>query len=198
MNGKCRKAAVNFDVLWYWAHCDNILLARAVKHLPTGCWTSGCYIPTHHDSHTSTPGCMQGCVNCSGCMWRDRDTLRGRGCRCRGGSACERVCLMGKLIVCYKVQPSKREREKKMLWKSEVLLSEWRFGWCSTHIGCFSWDKVRRYLVYLPWPKTTWVVLPQELWLLVGSGYLSMLSLMHRCLKSPSGTGLQFSLLIKN
>lgn len=40
MNGKCWKPAVNFDALWYWTHCDNILLARAVKHLPTGCWTS--------------------------------------------------------------------------------------------------------------------------------------------------------------
>lgn len=29
-------------------------------------------------------------------------------------------------------------------------------------------------------------------------GYLRMLSLMHRCLKSPSGIGLQFFLLIKN
>lgn len=48
--------AVNFDVLWYWTHCDNILLARAVKHLPTGCWTSDCYILTHHDCHTSSSG----------------------------------------------------------------------------------------------------------------------------------------------
>lgn len=56
MNGKCWKPAVNFDALWYWTHCDNILLAWAVKHLPTGCWTSACYNLTHHNCHTSSPG----------------------------------------------------------------------------------------------------------------------------------------------
>lgn len=113
MNGKRRKAAVNFDVLWYWAHCDNILLARAVKHLPTGCWTSARYIPTHHGSYTSTPGHMQRCVNRSGC--EGLQAVRPRyppGGRCQGGSPCERVCLMGKLIACYQVQPSKREKRR--------------------------------------------------------------------------------------
>lgn len=34
------------------------------------------------------------------------------GGRCEGGAPCERVCLMGKLIACYKVQPSKREKRR--------------------------------------------------------------------------------------
>lgn len=54
------------------------------------------------------------------------------------------------------------------------------------------------YLVYLPWPWTVRAALPSKLPLLGGSGYLRMLSLMHRCLKGPGGIGLQFSLLIKN
>lgn len=52
--------------------------------------------------------------------------------------------------------------------------------------------------VCLPWPWTMQATLPSKLSLLGGSGYLRMLSLMHRCLKGPSGIGQQFSLLIKN
>lgn len=113
MIGKRWKAAVNFDVLWYWAHCYNILLARAVKHLPTGCWTSACYILTHHDGHTSRLGHMQKCVNLLS-VWRiacgDEDTLQGTGVRADLNVS---VCIStGKWILMFVI---KFNQEKKKM-----------------------------------------------------------------------------------
>lgn len=65
----------------------------------------------------------------------------------------------------------------------------------NTHIGSTSWNKV----FTLPCPPSMAEddasgAAPKAL----AVGYLRTLSLMHRCLKSPGGIGLQFSLLIKN
>ena len=92
MNGKCWKPAVNFDALWYWTHCDNILLTRAVKHLPTGCWTSA---PLH--SYTPwlpyiTPGPWHAKAKCV----RDymaRSKIGRRHIFIRGEWASECVCV---------------------------------------------------------------------------------------------------------
>lgn len=68
---ECRwKTAVNFDVLWYWTHCDNIvLLARAVKHPPVGAWTSAhAFLLTTTAIHQAHSPSMQRCECVSNSM----------------------------------------------------------------------------------------------------------------------------------
>lgn len=221
MNGKCWKPAVNFDALWYWTHCDNILLAWAVKHLPTGCWTSARYNLTHHNCHTSSPShSMQkakyvrdyvAAKRKIGQLYifirREWITL----CVKINGMPPPRVQVFvhdrmeGKFNQSIKWSWTWHWQESSQvsrLWAHTGLMTFTPTNDQQTAITSSATDMHSKTFsstpVCLPWPRTMQATLPSKLSLLGGSGYLRMLSLMHRCLKGPSGIGQQFSLLIKN
>lgn len=177
----------------------------------------------HHNSHTSSPGqSLQRCADVFA-VWGIRQTRSKIGQRyifIRGEWASVFVCklMVWCLFTCNRRRESSTNGSIKAacdcVWLTDgpslvecEVVSSLRDGdiytWYHQTLLTSSVTDVpgnfsRQSLCISCGPGLCNAALPSKFPLLGSSGYLRMLSLMHRCLKGLGGIGLQFSLLIKN